>query len=362
MDLNEMRKKYLQKKLKDQALSTDKSYVQKEQKESYDLTTFEGCLNGANAGNVDAQFALAVRYENGDGVDKDADQTFQWYLRAAIQGHAVAQNALGVLYYNCEQYDRAAAYFEQAVDRGNTNAMNNCGIMYRDGIHYPIDYNKAYELFSKSANLGNTAGLRFLGYLYKDGRGVCKNVTKAIELFEESANQGDHYSSYQLGYMYYAGEDVPISYSSTRYWYEKSSNQGNLEAPRNLGILYEKGTGVCRSLAEALKWYHIAENLGNKQVYMDIRRVQNLLAHRTSFKDDLLQDIATCTHRLGVSGKMSLASAGLLGQRNIELINLLLKEYGISLFSYDICKCRTINDLIIKIGKVSGKQILLPYR
>lgn len=105
-----------------------------------------------------------------------------------------------------------------------------------------------------------------------------------------------------------------------------------------------------------------SRNLGNKQVYMDIRRVQNRLAHRTSFRDDLLQDIAKCIHRLGVSGKMSLASAGLLGQRSIELRNHLLKKYGICLFSYDISKCRTINDLIITIGKVSGRRIQLPYR
>ena len=38
------------------------------------------------AGNADAQFDLGLKYENGQGVEKDALTAVKWYRKAADQG------------------------------------------------------------------------------------------------------------------------------------------------------------------------------------------------------------------------------------------------------------------------------------
>jgi TPR repeat protein len=43
-------------------------------------------------GDADAQLNLAVRYAQGEGVEKDAVQAVHWRRQAAMQGHAAAHS------------------------------------------------------------------------------------------------------------------------------------------------------------------------------------------------------------------------------------------------------------------------------
>jgi len=52
----------------------------------------------AEHGNAAAQFNVAVLYEKGLGVERDARVAAHWYLKAAEQGDADAQYSVGVLY------------------------------------------------------------------------------------------------------------------------------------------------------------------------------------------------------------------------------------------------------------------------
>lgn len=53
----------------------------------------------AQAGDAQAQFVLALRYANGDGVEKDEVVAFDWHKQAAELGHGDAQFALGLFYF-----------------------------------------------------------------------------------------------------------------------------------------------------------------------------------------------------------------------------------------------------------------------
>lgn len=53
----------------------------------------------AEAGDGDAQWQMAVRYHNGEGVLQDDAQAVQWFQRAAEQGNVPAQRALGAYYF-----------------------------------------------------------------------------------------------------------------------------------------------------------------------------------------------------------------------------------------------------------------------
>ena len=50
----------------------------------------------ANAGDPEAQFAVAVRYARGEGVPQRLDAAARWFEKAAEQGHAAAQFNIGI--------------------------------------------------------------------------------------------------------------------------------------------------------------------------------------------------------------------------------------------------------------------------
>ncbi len=61
-------------------------------------TAFEAWRAEAEAGDAEAQTALAGLYFAGQGAPEDAAEAVRWYRRAAEQGDAVAQLNLGDLY------------------------------------------------------------------------------------------------------------------------------------------------------------------------------------------------------------------------------------------------------------------------
>lgn len=61
-------------------------------------TAFEEWRALAEAGDAEAQTALASLYESGQGTPADPAQAVHWYRRAAEQGDAVAQQNLGDFY------------------------------------------------------------------------------------------------------------------------------------------------------------------------------------------------------------------------------------------------------------------------
>ena len=51
----------------------------------------------ANLGCSAAMFNLGIYYKNGQGVTKDVNQAREWYTKAVAQGHAKAQTKLDQL-------------------------------------------------------------------------------------------------------------------------------------------------------------------------------------------------------------------------------------------------------------------------
>lgn len=58
----------------------------------------KSCTAAAEQGDSVAQYALALMYRDGQGVEQDHEEAFRWYRAAAEQGNVSAQNNLGVMY------------------------------------------------------------------------------------------------------------------------------------------------------------------------------------------------------------------------------------------------------------------------
>ena len=102
----------------------------------------------AEKGDAEAQFNLAVCYDNGKGVLQDDKQAVYWYTKAAEQGDADAQYNLGNSYSNGEgvlqDYKQAVYWYTKAAEQGHAEAQNNLCLSYAIGRGVLQDYAEAY--------------------------------------------------------------------------------------------------------------------------------------------------------------------------------------------------------------------------
>lgn len=80
----------------------------------------------AKIGNLDAQYMLAVCYNNGTGLRQSFRMAFRWFAKAASKGYAAAQCRLGY-YYMTGQYvkkntKKALKWLSQASKQGYIEA------------------------------------------------------------------------------------------------------------------------------------------------------------------------------------------------------------------------------------------------
>ncbi len=99
----------------------------------------------ADQGDADAQHALGVMYDKGQGVPQDYQEAAKWYRLAADQGHAKAQTVLGHKYAQGQgvaQNDQEAfRWVRKAAEQGYATAEALLGSMYYEGRSgAPQDY------------------------------------------------------------------------------------------------------------------------------------------------------------------------------------------------------------------------------
>jgi uncharacterized protein len=115
----------------------------------------------ADAGDAEAQFALAVMYDLGIDVPKNYAESGKWYLKAANQGLAEAQFKLGVRYFEFgkkakENFTTAFSWFYKAANQGIVEAQLNVGLMYQLGRGVPTNKVEAYKWYNIAAAQGFT--------------------------------------------------------------------------------------------------------------------------------------------------------------------------------------------------------------
>ena len=152
---------------------------------------FEAATNG----NADAQFALARRYCDGDGVAEDCVAAFNWFKMAAEQGHVKAQCCLGQMY------------------EGAGGVVSN--------------FVEAAKWYRAAAEQGYAEGQRRFGALRRGGMGVEKNVEDGLGWYRKAAMQGDIYAAHELGDTYRFGDEVEPDIEEAMKWYSVAAEHGD---------------------------------------------------------------------------------------------------------------------------------------
>jgi hypothetical protein len=104
----------------------------------------------ANKGDSLAQNYIGIHYYLGLGTEKNYKQAKEWFEKSAIQGFADAQYNLAVMYENGQyvkqDYVAAAMWYSLAIDLGNEHARRRMQGLLDEHKLFPNQYNHAKEL------------------------------------------------------------------------------------------------------------------------------------------------------------------------------------------------------------------------
>lgn len=157
----------------------------------------------AEAGDVQAQYALAKLYENGgEGVMRSLTKAADWYLLASEAGLADAQNNLALLYIQGHGVPRseelAFKLWLAAAENGHQQAQYNVALAYYEGMGTEQDHSKAAEWFERSASSGLAESQFALAEMYRLGVGVDENRAHALYWYELAETQGHERASAEV--------------------------------------------------------------------------------------------------------------------------------------------------------------------
>ena len=221
----------------------------------------------ADLGLADAQNALGLKYDAGEGVALDDQEAARLYRLAAEQGLAVAQYNLGLMYDFGEgvQENNAEAvrWYRKAAEQGRADAQNRMGLHYDAGEGVELDDREAVSWYRKAAEQGFAAAQHNLGLMYADGEGVGEDDVEAVVWLRRSAEQGYADAQNALGLKYDLGEGVALDDEEAARWYLRAAEQGLAAAQHNIGLMYDNGEGVPQDEAEAIRWYRLAAEQGH---------------------------------------------------------------------------------------------------
>ncbi len=223
-----------------------------------------------------AQFALGVKYANGEGVSRDNAAAFHWYKKAAEQGYTMAQTGLGIMYDIgagvVESNGSATRWYHRAAKQKEPSAQNNLGVMYAWDEVVVADSMKndvaAAKWFEQAANQELGTAQYNLGIMHFVGAGVPKDYARAKEWFEKGANnKADSHNGAQfgLGFMYAEGQGVLQDDAEAVKWFEKSAKEKNPHGQFALGLMYAGGRGVPKDYIQAYAWLNLAAAKGLEQ-------------------------------------------------------------------------------------------------
>ena len=157
------------------------------------------------------------------------------------------------------QAGEAMTAYETAVDSNYAAAMVNVGMLLgRIG-----DQDAEFSLYNRAAQGGNTLAMYNLGVAYRDGLGTLPSGEQAIRWFEKAATAGDDTAAFNIGVIYDEGIVVTEDNETALLWYQMAARGGNADAMVNAGLMLESGEGIKPDLAAAAEMYRMAAIKGD---------------------------------------------------------------------------------------------------
>lgn len=208
---------------------------------------------------AEAQYQVAVMYEEGRGVLKDEKKAASWYEKAAGKGHADAQ-------YRFAEYEFDKAVFWQEESKRKESGAEGKSEQ-EESVRRAEDFGKykqrlssAVSWYNKAAEQNHRDAQYVMGRLYASGEGVGQNFTEAVRFYEMAAAQGHPKAQFYLGLMVQAGLGVKQDIPRAIKLYQKAADKGETGSMYYLGNCYRFGIGVAKDADKGEQYYVTALN------------------------------------------------------------------------------------------------------
>jgi TPR repeat protein len=284
---------------------------------------------GTKFGDPVCMNQLAVRYENGKGVAKNAKLAFEYYQMAALKGMDVAQLNVGVCYayggtYVEQSNIKAREWYNRAATQGYENAIKELNLLDEEEkveVESQAQIMKEEKIKSKisrasipptSTNISDakeveirdTKDLKIVPWIddaptnaktmtlnklrhkvkkkklwaiYEMGRryefgngGVELSSEKAIDNFKKGTKLGHPSCMDALGYMYDIGEGVATNEKLAFEHFQMGAFKGYDGAQYNVGAYYANGVYVEQSNIKAREWFNRAAAQGHENAVKEL--------------------------------------------------------------------------------------------
>lgn len=168
-----------------------------------------------------------------------------------IRDKAVSSFLIAIIYHDLKDFQKSEEYYLKAAEAGDTNSLNNLGLLYQDDFK---DFEKAEMYYLKAAEAGNTNSLNNLGVLCQN---EFKDFTKAEAYYLKAIEAGETNSLHNLGLLYhYEFKDFP----KAEEYYLQAAQAGIIKSLNNLGSLYQN---EFKDFEKAKKYYTMDHDHGN---------------------------------------------------------------------------------------------------
>ncbi len=149
----------------------------------------------AEAGEAEAQYQLAVLYDDGGEVAQNYEQAIYWYQKAAEQGLDKAQHNLGIAYDEglgvTQDYQQAYEWFQKAAQQGFSLSQFSLGIMYAFGQGRLADAKRAYMWLKIARNNGYPEAARYIRLIVRGMSQEQRSEAEALVSRCEASNFKD---------------------------------------------------------------------------------------------------------------------------------------------------------------------------
>ena len=151
--------------------------------------------SAAERGDASAQFIVATRYLDGEGVTQDVTRAAHWYQKAALAGLAPAQYRLATLFERGRGVPKdtatALVWYERAAGQGNVKAMHNAAVIAAGTEAGKPNYDIAFKWFLAASRNGLKDSQFNLAVMYERALGTKANVDEALFWYLIAASQND---------------------------------------------------------------------------------------------------------------------------------------------------------------------------
>ncbi|MEZ6064474.1 MAG: C39 family peptidase [Planctomycetaceae bacterium] len=151
-------------------------------------------IERAEQGDHAVELTLAVRYRDGQGVERDYTQALRWGHRAADSGNPVAMDFVGWMYFRglgVEQNGAIAAGYFRAAAPHCAAAAWNLGQCYFAAQGVEQDIEQALEAWKLATSQGHGRAASTAAMVYLSGEGVPVDTQEARRLAERAVELDD---------------------------------------------------------------------------------------------------------------------------------------------------------------------------